>query len=225
MKKLLAGTLVAGLLVGALGLTAGAAKRRKPVATKLYLHGTTELGEIENGQYIAGSLTGGSNYMTMNAKAPRGGSSKSFQIINYGAGPNTVCAGNNLFPVWVGKLKGTVTGPVKVSFTTMSSPGEVDVRLFSDVLGTACNDDYPGATREARVPLATNGKVTAKLNGKDFKVKQVLMLQISPATTDVAGTPRPLPPFVGRVFYDSKESGSQLSFKCIPAGKAKSCAK
>jgi len=50
------------------------------------------------------------------------------------------------------------------------------------------------------------------------------MVQISPATIDVAGTQRPLPPFAGRVFYDSKEDASMLSFKCIPKSlKAKSC--
>jgi hypothetical protein len=68
----------------------------------------------------------------MDPKKPAG-PPKSKQITNYLVGPNDQCAGNNLFPVWIGDVKGTVVGKMKLTFTAVSTPGKVDVRVWPDV--------------------------------------------------------------------------------------------
>ena len=214
MKKIMAMALVGGLAFSLMAPT-GATARKKPVKTSLFFHGTEDFGEVES---YPGAFTGGA-FKKMDSKAPEGGGTKSQQILTYGAGPNTNCAGNNLFPVWVGELAGTVKGAVKVTFHTASTPAEVDIRIWPDINALTCNEDYPEPVRELRVALpAGQGKVEATLKGAAFKATQLLMVQISPATTqlpDPVGS-RPVPPFLGRVFYDSADMASGIQFKCIP---------
>ena len=229
MKRFVVSGLVAGLVLSAF-VAPGIAKKPKPkpkpkpVETSLWFHGTQEIGEVSAAQYQVESITGGGTYNTMDATEPTGGGS-SMGITTYAAGPNTNCAGNSLFPVWVGDFIGTIKGDIKVTFFTTSMPAQVDVRVWPDILATTCNETYPPAARELRVDVPSgDGKVEAVLEGEDFTSAAKLMVQISPATmADPAGTERPIPPFVGRVFYDSPTKNSGISFACIPPKGSKTC--
>lgn len=226
MKKLLIVGLVAGLVASAFVSPAVAAKKKKaakPVATTLFLHGTEKFGEMESFSLVA------DGYLKMDTKAPSGTDSKSKGITNYGLGPNTRCAGNTLFPTYVGQLAGTVKGDVKVTLNSVASPGAaVEVRIWPDVAALACDSatstEYIEPAGSVVVPLPVGqGEVEAVIKDVDFKAIGSLMLQISPATTAVAGVERPLPPFFGRVLYDSEAAASSLSFTCTPAS-GKTCA-
>lgn len=225
MRKTLAVALVVGLMTGALvgPAEAGKKKKAKPVATTLFLHGTEKFGEMESFSFLADA------YLKMDPTAPTGTDTKSKGITNYGIGPNTRCAGNSLFPTYVGELQGTVKGDVKVSLNTVASPGAaVEVRIWPDLASLACDsaagNEYIEPAGSAVVALpAGQGTVEAVIEGVDFKATAGLMLQVSPATMDVAGTPRPLPPFFGRLLYDSEAAPSSISFSCLPSS-GKTCA-
>ncbi len=210
--------LAATLVVASLAADAGAKKRAKPVKTRLYLHGTSPVDEMDYGAL-------GDAYPTMDPKKPRG-APKSKQITNYVVGPNDQCAGNNLFPVWVGETKGTVVGKMKLTFTAVSTPGQVDVRVWPDVASLLCDqetlgaNDYPKPAAEVTVDLPPGGgTVKAVTKSVRFRATRSLMVQITPATAPAGGF---LAPFVARVVYDSPEFASSLQFKCIPS-RGRSC--
>ncbi|MGH2818347.1 MAG: hypothetical protein ACRDJS_07815 [Actinomycetota bacterium] len=217
MKKLAASALIAGLVVASLAVDAGAARRR-PVKTKLYLHGTTPVDEADYGALADA-------YPRMDSKKPAG-EPKSKQITNYLVGPNDQCAGNNLFPVWIGEVSGTIVGKMKLTFTTVSTPGKLDVRVWPDVASLLCTselagtNDYPKPAAEVRVNLPPGGGTIAAVTKKvRFRATQSLMVQITPAAGPAEGV---LDPFFARVVYDSPQFASSLQFKCIPA-RGKSC--
>lgn len=211
MKKTIVIGLVIGLIFASLGSTAAVAKKKKkkaaPVATKLFLHGTETIGEIEMPTNLLDGL-----FMSMDTTA--GSSEKSLAYVNYVAGPNTQCAGNSLFPVWTGKIAGQVTGDIKVTFNSISSPGKVDIRVWPDVLAQACNESYPEPAGHVTVDLPPgSGTVEAVIPGVNFNATAALMVQITPVLPTEGGTP-----ILGRVFYDTE--GSFVEFSCIPAAGA-----
>lgn len=225
MKKVLAVALSLGLLVAAFGVPAAAKKKAKPIGTKLYLHGTTVIGENDS-MAIVNDV-----FLPMDSKEPTGAEPKSKQITNGLVTPNVQCAGNNLFPVWSGPLAGTVKGDVKLTFSAVGTPGPAVVRIWPDVNALMCNSstsgstDYPEPAGEVVVDLpAGEGTVEAVMKGVNFKAVGSLMVQITPAVA--ADIPDPggsaLTPFVARVLYDSTDFASALEFKCIPA-KGKTC--
>lgn len=216
MRKPLALALTAGLIATALAAPAFAAKKAKPVATTLYLHGNEVVGEVENF-----AVTSSGTYFAMDSTEPSAAEPKSKQLTNYVGGPNTQCAGNDLFPVWVGDLTGTVTGDITVTFHTITSPGEVDVRIWPDVASQLCTNetlgafDYPEPAAETRVALPPGpGTVEAVIEGVKFKAGSKLMLQLTPVVES---------PFFGRVLYDSTSYVSKIDFSCIPAKGATAC--
>jgi hypothetical protein len=218
INKPAATVLAAALVVASLAADAGAKKRARPVNTKLYLHGTSPVDEMDYGAL-------GDAYPSMDPKKPAG-PPKSKQITNYVVGPNERCAGNNLFPVWIGDVSGTIVGKMKLTFTTASTPGQVDVRVWPDVASLLCDQetlgahDYPKPAAEVRITLPPGGGTVKAITKKvRFKATQSLMVQLTPATAPVGGV---LGPFVARVVYDSPEFASSLQFKCIPR-KGKSC--
>lgn len=217
MRKSLVIALSAGLVAASLAGPAIAGKKKKPVPTTLYMHGSEVLGEVENYGLIASGT-----YMTMDANEPTGAEPKSKFFTNYVGGPNTQCSGNDFFPVWVGDLTGTVKGDMKVTFHTIASPGGVvDVQVWPDVASQLCTNetlgafDYPEPAGQVRVNIPPGpGVVEAVIEGVNFKAGSKLMLQLTP---DIGS------PFVGRALYDSTSYVSSIEFPCIPAGKAKSC--
>lgn len=185
----------------------------KPVPVTLFLHGTQSFGEADN-TIVTGE------FPTMDLTAPTGTQARSRGVTNYGAGPNTKCAGNSLFPVWVGALAGTPTGDVTVDlFLQSAGSGTFEVRLFADIAEQACNDAYVEPIGSATFAIA-NGAQTAKivLKGVNKKAKPVtsLMLQVSPATVPAA-------PFITRIQYDSVAMNSRITMSCLPNIGKKAC--
>ena len=118
-----AALLCAVAVVASLGSPATAAKKKpaaKPVETKLFFHGTLPSGEVE-----VESNPG--VYLRMTPAEASGSEPKSYQLTNYFAGPNTECAGNALFPVWVGSTAGKIVGDLKVTLHTIATGGSVEV--------------------------------------------------------------------------------------------------
>ena len=102
MKKLVAVAIVGGLLAAGLALPAQAKKKAKPVKTTFYLHGVTAVGENDSMSAVNDVM------LPMDTIEPTATEPKSKQITNGVATPNHMCAGNNLFPNWSGKLVGRV---------------------------------------------------------------------------------------------------------------------
>ncbi|MHB8340275.1 MAG: S53 family peptidase, partial [Mycobacteriales bacterium] len=80
-----------------------------------YLHGSQVVDEVGSPPIAS------SGYLSMDASGPSG-TAKSHQITSYVLGPNTNCAGNNFFPVWLGALHGTVRGTITIKLYTVSTP-------------------------------------------------------------------------------------------------------
>jgi hypothetical protein len=210
-----------GMIAGA--LASPAAAKRKPVATTLYLHGTEFVGESEAFLPVAHE-----GFLTMDPSPPSD-QEKMRQITNYSAGPNARCAGNNLFPTWIGQVSGKVAGNMKFVFTSIGTPGLVDINVWADVPGGAdyCNEGYVEPQAQALGVALPSGEadVEAVLETPGFQVTQTLLVQVSPSTMDVAGTQRPgSNVFVSRIEYDSKSHSAGLSFSCIPPRRKASCA-
>lgn len=218
MRKVVTVLVMLGLIAGSFVVPAEAAKKKKkakPVQTKLFFHGTQTYGELEAPDHATGGP-----YKSMDAKAPEG-SAKSMQVINYVRGPNPNCAGNSLFPVWVGNVAGTVTGDMKVTFRALSSPTKLEVRVWSDVASQMCNEEFPEPTRMVVVDVpAGQSDVEAVLAGSPVAIQGALMVQIQPVwdVADNGFTPR-----FTRVYYDGADAMSGIEFLCTPASGA-SCA-
>ena len=166
------------------------------------------------------SVTG--TYMTMDATKPTDAQPKSMGITNYAGGPNTHCAGNGLFPVWVGNLAGQVVGPIKVTFDAVSSGETLLVRVWPDIDALSCNESYPTPAAQTTVAVpAGPATVTATVpnTATGFAAQEDLMVQISPL--DAA----PITPFLGRVQYDgtSDPSKVQFSYCAAPVNPASPC--
>ncbi|MGH9198429.1 MAG: hypothetical protein ACRD1T_22185 [Acidimicrobiia bacterium] len=208
MRKALAAILVLGLLAGALSAPAVAKKKKKkppePVATTLFMEGTSNFGEEDQ--------IGNGTYLTLVAE--EGSGEKSQGIPNYVGGPNTNCAGNSLFPVFVGTVSGQVVGDMKVTFNAISQGGKVEVRIWPDINAQACNDAYipPAASVVVDLP-AGEGTVEATIPGVDFEASSLMMIQL----TAVIGAP----PYYARAFYGTADS--KVEFSCIPPAGATSC--
>ena len=225
MKKIVILLAIVGLVGSMLAAPATAAKKKKakPVATTLFFHGTSQVGEEDSFPNVNDA------YLKMDATEPASSDIKSKQIFNGVATPNHMCAGNNFFPVWIGDVSGTVVGDMKVRFHTVGTPGKVLVRLWPDQLSQACTStasgttDYVEPVAEVVVDLPPGvGEVEAVLEGLNFKAAVGLMVQISPDFVPVAADRGIMPPFFSRVLYDSTDYPSSIEFSCIPA-KGISC--
>ena len=177
MKRILVLLMIVGLVVGAVATAEAGKKKPKPVATALYLHGATVVGENDSMAQV------NDVYLPMDATEPSGAEPKSRFIFNAFVTPNTKCAGNNLFPVWAGGLSGRVTGDVKLTFHTLGTPGQVVVRIWPDVGSLLCDSaasgsmDYPEPAGEVTVDLPPGqGTVEAIMEDVDFSSVGSLML-------------------------------------------------
>ncbi|MEA2446946.1 MAG: hypothetical protein QOK47_583 [Actinomycetota bacterium] len=225
MKKLIAiAAIAASITTSFVGGPASAAK--KPVQTSLFLHGTEAIGEMESLPAVADA------YLRMDPTEPADSTPKSKLITNYGVGPNATCAGNNLFPVWIGTMSGRIKGDMKLTFSSLGTPGPVEIRVWGDVLSQACDSastgtfDYVDPAGSVVVDLPPGpGTVEAVIKGLDLKVTTALMLQVSPVI--LLDIPDPggyvLNPFVNRILYDAPDYASVLEFNCIPT-TGKTCA-
>lgn len=196
--------MVLGLIASLAVAPAQAKKKAKPIATTLFMDGTSTFGEedqIANGTYLK--------------LAPAAGSGeKSIGIPNYTGGPNPNCAGNSLVPVFVGGVAGRVVGDMKVTFEAMSSPAsKVEIRVWPDVSAQACNEAYiePAGSVIVDIP-AGQGGVEATIEGLDFVATSGVMIQVTPVTGGA--------PSWGRLFYGT--DASKVEFLCAPAS-GKSC--
>ncbi|HEV2756003.1 MAG TPA: hypothetical protein VG318_09540 [Actinomycetota bacterium] len=220
----LAGALVAGALV----VPAAAKKKAKPVPTTLYMHGASLVGEADSSPQVADVP------LPMDPNEPEGAEPKSHGIANGVVTPNHRCAGNNLFPVFVGDVKGQIVGDMKVTLHAVATPGKVDVRVWTDKIGLLCTSDvsgsaeYPEPAGEVTLDLpAGHGVIEAVFEDLNVLATTNLMIQVSPQANPVAtpaGDRHYFAPFVARVLYDAVDYASNVEFSCIPPKGATSCA-
>lgn len=203
-RRLVVLGVVVGLVAGSLALPAEAKKKKKkkakPVATTLYLEGTSNFGEEDQ--------SANSTYLKLVTEP--GSGEKSMGMPQYGPGPNPNCAGNSLVPVFVGPTSGRILGDMKVTFDAMASGGSVEVRVWPDMGAQACNEAYiePAGAVEVALPSGT-GTVEAVIEGLDFEAASIMMIQVTPVS-----------PGYGRAFYGT--DASKVEFECVPA-KGSSC--
>ena len=216
MKRFLVLFLVLGLLMGSIA-TADAKKKAKPVATTLYLHGTSDIGETEIADNVAGGL-----FMAMDPTKPDASTPKSMFVTNYLVGPNTTCSGNGLLPTWKGTLAGTVKGDLTITLNTVASPAaKMQVDVFPDGTG-GCDAGELGSTgyvppvASAVVDVPPGPGVTeVKFEGVNFKAIGSLVMMLS-----IPGAPAN--PYQVRVLYDGGGFDSSIQFSCTPTS-GKSC--
>ena len=215
MKKSTIAVLAIALIAASLAVAPAHAKK-KAVPTTLYFHGTQYVGETEIPDGINGI------YRTMDATEPADPAPKSVFLAAVGAAgngtPNPQCAGNPLFPVWVGDVNGTIVGDLKVSLDSVSLPvTKVDVRVWGFGPGLAACDSgetegYVEPFAEARVDVPPGpGTIEAVLENVKFKTSGKLLIQFTPVLEGPTAT---------RMLYDSTSTVSQIEFTCIPAGGA-----
>ena len=198
--------LVAALVVA---IVPSAKSGPAPKPTTLYFHGNYPAGELDVPENLVGFV-----FSKMDPIKPEGGTPKSKAL----AWGNTKCAGNHFFPVWVGSVNGSIVGDMKVVFSSVSIPQEVDIRVW-DTGRQLCNNDYATPLAKGTVMLpAGQGEVEAVIKNDRMKVQGFLMVQISPTMLNNTDTPGP-----GRVLYDSADYASRVEFDCIPAAGSKSC--
>jgi hypothetical protein len=212
MKKALVTAIVLGLIASAFGISAHA-KKAKPAPVTLYFHGNEYVGEVEIPDGVNGI------YRQMDATESTDPAPKSVFLLAGGAAgngtPNPTCAGNPLFPVWVGDVNGTIVGDLKVSLDAVSLPAtKVDVRVWGFVPGIgACDsqgtEGYVDPMSETRVDVPPGaGTIEAVLKNTKFKAEGRLMVQFTPVLEGPTAT---------RMLYDSSTTVSQIEFKCVPA--------
>lgn len=206
MKKAI--TIVLALALVATGATvAGAAakkkKKPKPVVTTLYMHGEQPLGEIDAAEWIANG-TSTADVLQMDPTAPTGSQPKSQQW-GYAAF-NTNCSGLPLFPTWVGNLQGTIVGDAKLTIHSISAPGSITARIWTDTPVFSCNDAYIPPAAEVQVtPPPGSGSFEVVFEGLNLKAQANVMIELLGTTTQ------------GRVLYDSTSADTNLEFSCVPA--------
>ena len=199
MKRLIAATLALGLLGGALAVPAMAKKKKvKPVATTLYLEGTSDFGEQDQ--------TGTGSFLELSPTEGTG--EKSMGLINAVATPNPKCGGNSTMPVFVGPMSGRVVGDLKISFSALATAAaKTEIRVWPDLAAQACNDAFIEPAGAVVVDLpAGEGTVEATIEGLDFTAQGVMMIQF----TNVLGAP----PTYARIFYGTADT--KIEFTCTP---------
>jgi hypothetical protein len=166
----------------------------------LYMDGTNPVGELDQAPGVGG-------YLQLNAEP--GSEERSMMIPNYVQGPNTNCAGNSLFPVFVGDVAGRVVGDMEVTFPATASGGLVELRVWPDVSSQQCNAAYVQPAGSVQVALPSGeGTVQATIPDLDFVADSKMMIQITPVPASG--------PSYARAFYGT--SASSASFCLIPAG-------
>lgn len=233
MRKAIITALVLGLVVGSLGGPAQAGKKKKKaVATTLYLHGTSQFGEQD-----LPATWSESKWHQMDSTKPTAAEAKSMFVTNYLRGPNTACSGNGLLPTWQGALAGTVKGTLTVTLYTKATPAStLNVELYPDALGgcdSATSDDWVEPVASQLVsPAAGDAETKVVFEKLNFQSTGSLVLQLSVPRTLAPDTPAVPPAYGGgrpfadpgqvRVYYDSATMAASLAFKCLPAA-GKSC--
>ena len=200
MSILLALALVGGAMAA---MPAQAKKKAKPVPVTLFAHGNAPVGEAEIPDGVGGI------FMPMDTTEPGSGPPKSMGVTNLVATPNTNCAGNPFFAVWVGEVTGTIKGDMKFTFDVLSMPGQVEVRVWPDITTLTCNENFVEPSGAVVVDLPPGGgKVEAVMKGVNFQAQGKLMVQVSPVQPSATQA---------RVLYDSADFPTALEFTCTPA--------
>lgn len=210
MKRTLVMLIAVGLVAGALVVPAEA-KKAKPVATTLYAHGPSALGEIDGAQWAADGFSPTSP-LTLDATAPTDSTPKSMNFFNPAL--NDECTGLPTgFPTFSANLSGTIVGDAHLTAYFVSAPATIKARIWGDMGAfTACNDAYvaPASEVDVDVPAGQNA-VDITFPGLKLKATQSILVEIlAPSGTDYKGQ-------VGRLLYDSTASATSLKFNCIPA--------
>ncbi|HEX2295859.1 MAG TPA: hypothetical protein VHN37_11175, partial [Actinomycetota bacterium] len=121
-----------------------------------------------------------------------------------------------------------------VSLQYLSTPGQVDIRIWTDKFGLLCDSnlsgsaEYPEPAGETTLdlPFGQMG-LDAVIEGVDVRATQNLMVQVSPSVAATAPSPAgdvdAYGPFVARVLYDSTLFNSGVTFTCIPPKGKSSC--
>lgn len=205
MRKVICTVAGFALILGALTAPALAKKKKpKPVAMTFFLHGGLPIGEAEVNETWAND-----NWMGMSSEEPGAGQPKSIQVTNYLGGPNTACAGNGLLPVWVGGLTGKVVGDMKLTLNTAAIPdSQLTAVIYPDPSAGCDEESSPAGTQAVVVPAGGQGTTEVTFSDVQFDVVGRFIVQLHITT---------LTPGQVRVFYDSADAASQLTFSCIPA--------
>ncbi len=181
---------------------------KKSVKTTMYLHGYSQFGDLDG----VDNFANGTPPMPMDGNEPPDGPPKSMR--NGTPGLNTRCSGLPLgFPTWQGNFSGTIVGDAKLTLHFVSPPTRITARLWTDTPVFSCNDSYIEPASEVVVEVPP-GHSEVEVVFPKLKLKGTANIMIELLSSGTGSQ--------GRVFYDSTDMASNLSFKCIPV-KGSSC--
>ena len=220
LRKLLIVGLAAGVVAGALVMPAHAKKKKKPpppVATTMFMHGPSPIGEVDGAQWLADGSAAQSP-MTLDGVAPTGGQAKSQAY--FSPALNDQCTGlPAAFPTFTGNLTGTIVGDAKLTLHFLRAPATIKARIWVDIGAfTMCNDAYvePASEVDVEIP-GGQSKVEVVFPGLNLPATASVMIEVLALSgPDWGGQ-------VGRLLYDSTTTDSKIEFGCIPPSGAASC--
>ena len=204
MRRAVPLLLALAMIVAAGTASAGPKKKARPVKTTLYLHGEAQADETTLAP------------LHMTPAEPSQPLPYSKWLPNYVAGPKDDCV-NDWFlnATFQGPMSGRITGDVKVTLYSASTPGTVEVRLIPDFTDFLCGDPKHQPVATTRIDLTPGaGPSEGVIKNVSIDVQGVLVMTVLPI---------PSPPFAGRLLYDSPDFASRIQFDCIPT-RGTSCA-
>ena len=167
-------------------------------ARTLYMDGGAPAGELNQAPRVIDG-----DYLQL---SPAPGSAEKSMMIPNRVG-NTNCAGNSLFPVFIGHVDGRVVGDMKISFPAIGTGENVEIRVWPDVRSLRCNADYPQpAGKVVKALPSGEGTVEATIPDLDFVADSRMMIQITPVLAPG--------PAHARAFYGTP--ASKVTFDLIP---------
>lgn len=201
-RRLIVLAVLSALVAAMVAFPAEAAKKKKPVKTTMYMHGTTPLGEADGLAWL-----GDDTYiMKMDGTEPAGPPKSMAWHAQSVMIWNTECTGLPVgFPTWIGNVNGQIVGDVTVTLYGMGPAESITARLWTDVSPFTCNDAY--------VPPLSEVQVESKDGEFEVVFENIKATAMSHVLVEFLG---PTPSF-GRVEYDDAGVASKIEFGCIPA--------
>ena len=209
-RKLIVLAVLTAVTAGMVAFPADAAKKKKvkPVATTLYMHGTTPLGEADGLAWLGDNTF----IMKMDGTEPAGPMKSMAWHAQSVMIWNDQCTGLPVgFPTWIGDLNGQIVGDVTVTLYGMGPAETITARLWTDVPPFSCNDAY--------VPPLSEIQVESKAGEFEVVFENINVTAASHLLLEFLG---PTPSF-GRVEYDAANVSTRVEFGCVPPAGAKSC--
>ncbi|HVE64883.1 MAG TPA: hypothetical protein VNB94_13920 [Mycobacteriales bacterium] len=189
----------------------------KGVPTALFMHGPSQLGEVDGAKWVAALTFANESPLTMDAVKPTAAEGKSMSYVSV---VNDACTGTPMYPTFVAKLDGSISSDLTLALHSLSAPGTYTARVWVDTAIFQCNLEYvaPAAQAQFTLPAGeSRAEVVVPAPSRKRSVRKTITVMIfAPQVPAYGGQ-------VGRLRYDAAATPSGLSFLCTPRKGRSSC--